>query len=293
MTDEASDERPPPNPWHRLFGLSLIDLFQGTDVTVELEVDLSQRQQFVDVVLIRKGTGPIPIRLPDGFDRLAPHNLVSFKSHHESLDGWTLCELIGHYVNYRKQASPPRDELLPAKDFRLYAVCVRHPQNLAKSGILRPVSEGVWDAVLPGVATIRIIVVRRLPRQEQNALLQMFSAQVETLRYARTHYPEPTSGISTVWLRLFRLYQGESGMGTKLEEFAKRELRELLEELPPELRMAGLPPEKRMAGLSPAQRIKGLSPEELLDGLTPEQVEKVLDKLRRRKARESSDSDSN
>jgi hypothetical protein len=31
------------------------------------------------------------------------HNLISFKSFQESLDAWSLKELVGHYVNYRKQ----------------------------------------------------------------------------------------------------------------------------------------------------------------------------------------------
>jgi len=32
--------------------------------------------------------------LPDGFEHLAPHNLITFKSHKEPLDGWTLNELV-------------------------------------------------------------------------------------------------------------------------------------------------------------------------------------------------------
>jgi len=34
--------------------------------------------------------------LPDGFEDLAKHNLLTFKSHRESLGGWALCELVGH-----------------------------------------------------------------------------------------------------------------------------------------------------------------------------------------------------
>src|ERR1700689_2926032 len=99
-------------PWHRLFGLSLVDFFRGMPVTVELEKDLSLKQQLLDVVLIHKGPGPLPCRLPDGFDPLAAHNLVTFKSLQEPLDGWALNELVGHYVNYRKQTSPSMRELL-------------------------------------------------------------------------------------------------------------------------------------------------------------------------------------
>ncbi len=69
-----------PRPWHRLFGVSLVDFFRGTPVVVELEKDLSLKQQLLDVILIRKGAEPLPRRLPDGFEELAAHNLVSFKS---------------------------------------------------------------------------------------------------------------------------------------------------------------------------------------------------------------------
>src|SRR5258708_39601517 len=106
-------------PLHSLFGLSWIDFFQGTSVDVETELELSLKQQYVDVVLIRKEPGPIPRPLPDGFENLATYNLVTFKSYQEALDAWAICELIGHFVNYRKQSSPSLDDLLPETQSRL------------------------------------------------------------------------------------------------------------------------------------------------------------------------------
>jgi hypothetical protein len=44
-----------PTPFHRLFGLSWIDFFDGTDVEVETELDLSIKQQFIDLIIVRKG----------------------------------------------------------------------------------------------------------------------------------------------------------------------------------------------------------------------------------------------
>src|SRR5438876_1991196 len=134
-----------PTPWHRLFWLSLIDFFRGMPVSVEFEKDLSLKQQLLDVVLIRKGAEPLPCRLPDGFDDLSAHNLVSFKSFQETLDGWALNELVGHYVNYRKQVSPSMQDLLPESAFRLFAVSVRFPQGLAGTVSLVPVQAGVYD----------------------------------------------------------------------------------------------------------------------------------------------------
>src|SRR5262249_48655210 len=92
-----------PRPFHRLFALSWQDFFEGTVMNVEAETDLSKRQQFLDLVLVRTGPGPLPRRLPDGFDDLGDYNLITFKSYQQSLDADTLWELVSHFVNYRKQ----------------------------------------------------------------------------------------------------------------------------------------------------------------------------------------------
>jgi len=167
-----------------LDGLSWMDFFQGTSVAVETELDLSLKQQFLDLVLIRKGPGPLPRPLPDGFDELAAHNLVTFKSHHEALDCWALWELIGHFVNYRKQASPSLADLLPETDFRLFAVCARYPEQLARRVPLTRLSEGVYEVECLGLR-IRVIVVSQLPQHENNAMLHLFSATRELLHYGQ------------------------------------------------------------------------------------------------------------
>lgn len=81
--------------WHPLFGLLLADFFSGSPFVVELEKDLSVKRQLFDVVILRKGKGRFSRRLPDGLDNLAAHNLITFKSHQESLDDWALKELTG------------------------------------------------------------------------------------------------------------------------------------------------------------------------------------------------------
>src|SRR5271166_3726142 len=133
-------------PWHRLFGLSWMDFFRGLPVSVELEKDLSLKQQLLDVVILRKDAAVLPCRLPDGFEDLAAHNLITFKSYQEALNRWAIKELIGHGVNYRKQASPSKDDLLPETAFRLFAVSVRFPAGLAAEGVeLTELREGVYE----------------------------------------------------------------------------------------------------------------------------------------------------
>jgi hypothetical protein len=242
-----------PRPFHRLFELSFSDFFAGSDVSVEPEMDLSRKQQFLDLVLIRKGPGPLPRPLPDGFEDLAAHSLVTFKSHKEALVPWALYELIAHWVNYRKQCSPTMQDLLPEGDFRLFAVCVRHPHNLAQLAELRPVRAGVYE-VRWLTLCFRVIVVHELPQAEHNAMLHLFSAKEELLRYAKEHYRPRSRETSTLLYELFKTYQEDPDMANQLEEFVRQSIDELLKKLPPE---------KRLEGLSPEQRLEGLSPEEL------------------------------
>jgi hypothetical protein len=42
--------------WHRLFGLLLVDFFNGSPYEVEAEKDLSLHQQRLDVVIVRKNS---------------------------------------------------------------------------------------------------------------------------------------------------------------------------------------------------------------------------------------------
>src|SRR6266540_1240064 len=117
--------------WHRLFGLLLTDFFRGSPFVVEVERDLSVQQQLLDVVIVRRGRGRFVGRLPDGLEGLRPHNLLTFKSHHEALDGWAMKELVGADVAYRKLVSPSPSALLPEDQFGLYAVTARFPHNLS------------------------------------------------------------------------------------------------------------------------------------------------------------------
>src|SRR5437764_5432406 len=167
-------EREALRDWHRLFGLLLTDFFSGSPFVVEVERELSVQQQLLDVLIVRRGRGRFAGRLPDGLEGLRPHNLVTFKSHHEALDAWAVKELIHHDVAYRKLVSPSPSELLPLDQFGLYAVAARFPHNLSL--------QVPWQRVLPGVYvcrwgtdTIRVIVVVELPEESHNAPLHLFS----------------------------------------------------------------------------------------------------------------------
>jgi hypothetical protein len=256
-------------PLHRLFGLSWIDFFQGTPVAVETELDLSLKQQFIDVVLIRKGPGPIPRPLPDGFEDLAGHNLLTFKSHQEALDAWALWELVGHFVNYRKQASPSLDDLLPEDDFRLFAVCGRHPHNLAQRVALAPLRDGVYEVQGLGLR-IRVIVASQLPLQEHNAMLHLFSAREDLLKYGRDHYRPRSGDTSTLLYDLFMEYSEEPDMPDKLKEYVRESLDRLVASMPPEELLKKFSAKDRIKGVPVEERLKDVSVEEILRALPPE-----------------------
>ncbi|NJL60405.1 MAG: hypothetical protein HC887_13000 [Desulfobacteraceae bacterium] len=131
--------------WHRLFGITLTDYFSDTAYSVELEKDLSLRKQFLDVVIIEKKDGRMPDNLPDGLEDMAAHNLLSYKSFRESFDDWSADELVGHFVNYRKQVSPS----LKICCRKRISGCMRSarcfPAKLAKEASLTRVRKGVYD----------------------------------------------------------------------------------------------------------------------------------------------------
>jgi hypothetical protein len=105
--------------WHHLFGWTLTDYFTGSNYRVDLEKDLSVKPQFLDVMIIEESFGTQLTEIPDGFENLSKHNLLSYKSLRETLDTLVIAELLSYYVNYRKLLNPKKWSKLPLDDFRL------------------------------------------------------------------------------------------------------------------------------------------------------------------------------
>jgi hypothetical protein len=259
---------------HRLFGLALTDFFADSAYRVDVERDLSLKKQFLDVVIIeQEADGQVP-ELPDGLENLGHHNLLTYKSPHQTLDSWVLDELVGHYVNYRKQASPSLEKLLPVEDFRLYAVSTRQPDKLATEVPLTPLKQGVYEA-LWGTHRIRIIVLSQVPEIERNALWQLFSGIAEKVQYGFLHYHWHRDDHSTVIEQLYHRYRVEGiAMSYTWDDFYRDFTRENLDKLTAEERLKGLPVEARLKGLPVEARLKGLSTKE---------IEAYLKKLRTRR----------
>ena len=262
---------------------------------MELEKDLAMQRQLLDVVIIEQ-TAPdgAAADLPDGLDALRAHNLLTYKSKQEPLDGWALDELIGHYVNYRKLLSPA-GRLRPETDFQLYAVATRQPQGLARDHALRPTAwPGVYDLVW-GTPIIRLIVLNAIEPHPRNAAWELFSSRQDRIRHGAAHYRPRRLATWELLRRLYVVHILEDpSMAYTMEEFIREarqqflqeltpeERRAVLNQLPPEERLRGLGPEERLRGLGPEERLRGLGPEERLRGLGPEELRQLRDYLKTR-----------
>jgi uncharacterized protein (DUF433 family) len=253
--------------WHELLGAVLMDFFEGTPYKVTTETDLSVRKQLLDVVIIRKTTGELDRELPDGLAPLANHNLISFKSHQDSFDSWAALELVGHYMNYRKQVSPARGPLLPAEEFRLFGIASRFPENLAKELPFEECAHGVYD-VKCGPIRIRLLVIRNLDPRPANAMLQLFSVNPEQIQYACEYYHPHHEHTSSIVGNLIRKYRKEDpNMVSTLKEMHRK-------------LMKGVLVEDRLDGLTPEQILEVFPPEKLLNAMSPEQIEKYVQKAK-------------
>jgi hypothetical protein len=257
-------ERETLRDWHRLFGLLLTDLFTGSPFVVEVERDLSVQQQLLDVVIVRRRRGRFAGRLPDGLEGLRPHNLLTFKSHHEALDGWAMKELAGLDVAYRKLVSPSPSQLLPEDQFGLYAVTARYPHNLANQVPWQSVQAGVYDCRW-GTDTIRVVVAGELPREPHNAPLHLFSASPDLIEFGSGAYRRRSENTSVLLEQLFDRFRQEGfTMTYTMEDFMRDTVKEHIKKLTAE--------ERR-------ELFQSLSVTDLLTLLSPEQIQQLRDQL--------------
>jgi len=309
-------------PWHRLFGIALTDLFTGRPWRVELEKELALKSQRLDVLIIERLPGDPASTdaaaladLPDGLESLTAHNVLSFKSKQEALDGWAIEELVGHYVTYRKLASiqalsgpsanapsadpvePPAaaERLLPEAAFRLYAVATRHPTKLfarLAPGAQHPTAwPGVYDLDW-GSRRIRVIVLNALAKHPRNAPWELFASRLDRIRYGLAHYRPRNPDAHLLRFHLAKIHQLElPNMAYTLEDFKLETYRmliddfhalsledrqALLERMDVADRLRGLDTEEILRRLDPEERLRGLEAEERLRGLDPEQVKAWL-----------------
>ena len=258
----------------------LEDQFYGSPYKVEVEVDLARQAQFLDVVVVEQQQiqpWPEAVQLPDGLEQLKPYNLITFKSYHESFNDWAVKELIGHYVNYRKQVSDKK--LISQSSFRLYAVSNHHPNTLAQ--FLTPTDKsGVYDLTW-GSDTIRLIVLSQIGPEPKNDLWHLFSHQREQVTQACQRYqPHHQQKGYAVIRRLTEQYQLEfPDMAYTFEQFTKEFVADHLNMLSADEVLQRYSPDEVLQRYSPDERLKNLSPDEIANHLSPEALQQLLARL--------------
>ncbi|MDM8535879.1 hypothetical protein QUF70_03925 [Desulfobacterales bacterium HSG17] len=267
--------------WHRLFGIALTDFFSGTAYKVELEKDLSIKQQFLDVVIIEEHEGMRPEKIPVGFENLGKHNLLTYKSHQQALDAWALDELTGHYVNYRKMISPSPGKLFDSKDFRLYGVSARYPENLKKYTDLKPVSTGVYE-ISWGSKNVRLIVLSRVAKEKKNAIWNLFSAVPDTVKFGFSEYKwrtQVSSVINEIFISFYKIEE-VIAMTYTVEDFNKEYiLPHIFEKFSDEEILNQFSVDQRLKGIPTDQILKGIPEDEILKKFSKKEILKWLKKI--------------
>jgi hypothetical protein len=159
-------------------------------------------------------------------------------------------------VAYRKLVSPSPAALLPEGQFRLFAVCARLPQKLAQQVTWQQRQPGVYDCTW-GTDTIRVVVAGELPRQVHNAPLHLFSASAELVNFGGCAYRRRSEDTSELLDQLIKGFRGEGlAVSYSMKDFRRDYMKEHLPELTPQEQqevLQALPPEVRLAGLSVEQ----------------------------------------
>ncbi len=215
MSDEVPDTTPEipqaRTPLHRLMGYLMVLNFEASPFEVEGEQDLARKKQLLDYVLIRRGSGNPPNPIADGFDNLADHTLISFKSSQESFDEFALRELIGHSVNY-ENLHESKDYSFKKNPLLMIALTTHYPRNILddKNVVKKELHPGVFET-FHGVIPIRFIVINRLKKESRNAWLLLFSSLDDLVEYGREHTDISETDLSSVLNSLFGIAP-EEGM---------------------------------------------------------------------------------
>jgi hypothetical protein len=238
--------------WHRVFGLTLTDFFLDSEYEVVLEKELTAKKQFLDIAVVKRTEGKPITEFPDGLEDLAQHNLITYKSVQESLNEWAIDELIGHYVNYRKQESPSLDNLIPKQNVRLFAACTHYPQGLERQGLkLEQQQKAVFNLTY-GAHQIKILLLSKMPRKQRNALWQLFSGTSAGFIYGEQNYDWHSEQDRAILNQLYELYKQKGAvMPYTMEDFTRDFVSEHIHVLSADEVLNRYSPEKRLEGLSP------------------------------------------
>ena len=260
--------------WHRLVGVSIADVVTGCPFDVVTEMELAKYKKRLDIAVIRRPGDSDDDRthwpdLPDGLTDLVSHNLLTYRSIHDSLSMPIMWELLEYWISYAKETwSDKWDTTItpPAKDWRLYAVATVKPNWLRpdKHGNQRQIMDGIYE--VDGFdLTIRVIVPREVVLIPRNSMWHVFSGIEDRVAFGMRHYEFHDGGLYNVLNVLAENYEMEGiEMPYTIEDFKRDSINDMIEK-------HGLA--EVLQHVSPADRVSGLSLEDRLEGLPQDFVE--------------------
>ena len=206
--------------WHRLAGLVLQPLFDQLGCETEIEVDLSLKEQRVDIIVVQKEEGQVDFsQLPrvywEVFADLNTHNLISIKSYSESFTAESLEEFYGHLTNYRKVKQVSWEQV------NLYAIVYHYPRDLFRAfegtEFLKVVKEKeIFDLALSPLKRVRFVITQ----ETDNPVLSLFSGDAHKVSQSYVELKQQTTlleGIS-VYFQKINEYYGEEFLNMYTKE---------------------------------------------------------------------------
>jgi len=246
------------------------------------------------VILRRTDDKGKAIELPDGFDNLREHNLITYKSIEDTLNRWAIYELYGHFINYCKQALD-NDIEVNFDNCQLYGISTRVPKKLLSQGPFSKVQDGIYDLEVLQYNT-RIIVTGDMSKESNNAIWHLFSGKPHKFKYAQHYYEAHYTSLKALMQQLLGHYK-EAGvplmsfdldkyyadMVAKSHEMIIDEewdvlMEKLFEKKTPDEVMSRFSTEARLKGISVDERLQGVSVDERLQGVSVEEIQAFLDK---------------
>ena len=250
--------------------------FGELGIPIQTQVEISRLPRTMDVLVVAEQSGNLEkISHGTAFDFFRVHNSIEFKGKSDPLTIFDYHLILGRahlYLGERKISTSEMTVTIVSA--RKPIKVLRQSQNDVKWQEI-----GVGHYVSTDLLPVHLLVCNELPLEPKYYPLLLFAASKEKFRrfilrlieqenatyidYASRTNPELTKEV-------LRMAGKQSLYEKQLERMAKTFGDELLEQMPPEVRMRGLTLEERLRGLTLEERLRGLN-------LDAETLEKLME----------------
>ena len=211
--------------WHNAFGRILKHRWTPLGLKVIPEFIVSKDPQRIDVIVTQQEsplTTDLLEQLPDGIrENLKEHNLIDFKSTHETYGRNQLETTCKYAIHYREE------ENISSEQLAIFAVSSMIPKKLLKeiSDWVQIEGAGIYKIDL-NLWKVILLVPNEMESKEANDVFQLFSSQKEyALRSLQRMIEAPfwyaLEGIFTIFNHLI---QELMMSGLTMEQLAKYDL---------------------------------------------------------------------